>query len=239
MGRVILVKSPTYAGDATDPYWTSTVLLIEFEGADNATSTSDTSFAGPQNVAMLNGASLQDSPTPPYGTTSAQFDGSNDYVRVLDSASFTLGTSHFTIEAWIYLNNLTAGDRTIMGQWGGVSNLGYTFAHNAANLYFNTSTTGSNMHFDLGYNGGISATTWHHVAVTYDGTKQRMHIDGVMVNSVTVSRNISNSSQALGVGGNSSGGQLLNGYIKGLRFTVGAARYGDSTFTPPEGYPTA
>ena len=44
--------------------------------------------------------------TPTFSGKSVQFDGTNDYLSLADSANLRIGTSAFCIEAWIYLNTL-------------------------------------------------------------------------------------------------------------------------------------
>ena len=84
----------------------------------------------------------------------------------------------------------------------------------------------------------ISAGTWYHVAVDFDGTKYRLYVDGTMVASTTSTLSIANSPAALSVGYYDNSGsqswQVQSAYVDEVRVTSGVARYAsDSGFTPP------
>lgn len=164
-----------------------------------------------------------------FGTGSAYFDGSGDYLTIQADASLALGSGDFTIESWVYPLDSTFnyylfgsgvdGYGTAGWYWLSISNTGFNF-----NGYSVTPLTGS---------ATISGNAWHHIAVSrYNGTL-RIFVDGVSVGSVA-------HSSSLGIGthftigaGNSSGGfsPHWKGYIDDFRITKGVARY-TANFTP-------
>lgn len=237
---------PAVAGIETDdPHWSNVVLLLDFEGSDGATSTTDESPTTPHTVTFVNNAQIDTGVTPPYGTSSCLFDGTNDQLTIPDNDDWNFGAGHYTVEAWVRPASF-AKTGIIVGQWNSVNStiswvLGVLTTKNA---FFYTSTTGaaSSVNFDLESTGApLVANTWHHIAACYDGTKMRLFVDGVMVDDLTVSRTLPNGTFVLSIGLNSTDTENdFNGHIKGIRITKGVCRYdSDSSFTPPLGYPRA
>lgn len=97
-----------------------------------------------------------------------QLDGVNDHVVVEASSSLQFGTSDFSIEGWIKLDQL--GKYQALVDTRGATNLhGYMLGVNTSNLlqfYLSDGADGT----DVGLAGGTSlaADTWYHVAVTVD-----------------------------------------------------------------------
>lgn len=100
----------------------------------------------------------------------------NNYLQLAQPAAL-LGTSPRTVSAWI--NRSVEGNNTIFGS-GPTSN---TFE-----LYFRTVSSVPTLRFGnttevLG--PSLSLNTWHHVALTYDGTSREAYVNGVSINSST------------------------------------------------------
>lgn len=233
---------PAAAGVANnDPAWSSVVLLLDFEGTDGATSTTDESPTTPHTVTFVGNAQIDTGVSPPYGTSSALFDGTNDQITIPDDADWAFGTGQYTVEAWVRPSSL-ASTGIVIGQWNGISGsiswvLGVSSTTEA---FFFTSNTGSaaDVNFDL-QGGALSTNTWYHLAASYSGTKMRLFVDGVMVDSKIVTKSVPNGTFVLSIGLNSADGlNDFNGHIKGIRITKGSDRYNsDSSFTRPLGYP--
>ena len=187
-----------------------------------------------------------DTTTKKFGTGSLEFDGTGDYLTVLNNPAFSFGTGDFTIECWVYIaansspdggGNRTAGLFSAYAASGVVSR-GYTFE-----IEGNASTTGTGLSFYNNNSGTqisliatttISQGTWHHVAVCRSGTTTRLFLNGSSVASGTLSNQNVNSDYSITIGrlGYASYLQEFNGYIDDLRVTKGVARY-TSNFTPP------
>ncbi|KKL70302.1 hypothetical protein LCGC14_2106310, partial [marine sediment metagenome] len=178
-----------------------------------------------------------------FGTTSALFDGTNDYLSLLDSADWNFGTGQFTVEFWVRYNAFTGSGRPWMvGQMGqtdstqvwGVAGAATTVA-NTFIFYFHdgalATLTGTRAAGDFVFN------TQYHIAVDRDASNIiRIYFDGVISGSVTDSANIRNLVRPLHIGqreGASSGTENLDGWIDEVRITKGVARYAGA-FTPPD-----
>ena len=170
-----------------------------------------------------------------FTTGAVEFDGTADYLTVSDSVDMEFESEPFTIEAWIYLDTIDS-DQTIVGKWG------TGFATNKEFLFKVTDVNGlridlSNGSSTPGYVGGtglVSASTWHHMAVTRDESNVvRGFIDGAQVLSVTYANDLPSSSTDVKIGANQYfGTEYFDGKISNLRLIKGTAAY-TSEFTPP------
>ena len=166
--------------------------------------------------------SLLPIPTP---VASLNFDGTNDYVEA--NNQFVVGTSDFTLEAWVYPTS-TSGSQMIIAQ--DVSGDGFnqfrlllnSGGNSALSFFFgNASATG------VGFSSAsnVPVNTWTHVAVVRSGVNHYMYLNGVLTNSVTFTSVINNLSGTttnkplrIGARGNSSGPtDLFKGAIDEVR----------------------
>ncbi|MDP6925246.1 MAG: hypothetical protein R2568_10385 [Candidatus Scalindua sp.] len=74
----------------------NTVLLLHMDGANNSTSFTDSSD-NTHSVTAYGNAKMSTSPKK-FGTASASFDGSGDYLAVPDSADLNFGSGNFTLD---------------------------------------------------------------------------------------------------------------------------------------------
>ena len=202
---------------------TNTSLLLNFTNAGifDASMNSDMETVG--NAQVSTGQAK-------FGTTSAYFDGSGDYLNTAASSSLGL-TGDWTVEGWLYQTS-TAGTQifldtrgsgatgfgiycSLTGYAGGPGALGY--ATNSA-LVATSSTA-------------IPLNTWTHLAVTRSGNTVTGYINGVSAFTYTESRTLS-STMSYFIGADYTGGANIYGYIDDLRITKGYARY-TANFTPP------
>jgi len=86
----------------------------------------------------------------------------------------------------------------------------------------------------------LVADTWYHIAYVYDGSEERLYLDGNEIASRATSGNIANSSGSiaavgcLGHGHNGSLGNSFIGCIDTLRIST-VARYSGTSFQAPTG----
>jgi hypothetical protein len=171
---------------------------------------------------------------------SAYFDGTGDYLTVADNAAFTVGSGNFTAEAWVY-PTASPNQPIIMGHWDGVgggTGLSWVLIlsnDSARNLRFAMSTNGSGVVQDQVSSTPLPLNAWSHVALVRNGDVFTLYLNGVAATngSYTISAGavLFDATNALSVGGSSSGGQPYQGYISNARFVVGTAVY-TSAFTP-------
>jgi len=130
---------------------------------------------------------------------SAEFDGSSDYIQTNDPFSYT----NHTIAAWVYFtandsnffDNRDANDDGIRFELNGSTNLSYSV--NSSDVIENS--------FPL--------NEWGFVTGTYDGTTQKLYIDGSQVQSATTSQTISTTTNAKIGRGSYSAIALMDGNL--------------------------
>lgn len=148
-----------------------------------------------------------------YGNA-LSFNGTSDWVTVNDSASLDL-TNSMTLEAWVY-------PTTTMSSWRSVllkeQSVGLAYAL-YANSDSNQPVASLNIGSDQNLSGGsaLAANTWVHLAATYDGGTQRLYVNGSQIASKTQTGNITVSSGALRIGGNSVWSEFFKGRIDEIR----------------------
>ena len=157
------------------------------------------------------------------GTKAFDFTGSN-YVTISDDPSLNFDKDDpFSISYWIKTDGSGAGwivSKNDAG-WHGINNY---FRYNKVSLYLYDS---NNIYAEKVLNTRIDDGTWHHVAITYDGsgtaTGINYYVDGTLDTNTTIFKNGASltgsllESELLTIGGSSQGTQLTNAAIDDLR----------------------
>jgi len=149
----------------------------------------------------------------------------------IDLDGATIGTSNFTIEAWVfwfggYYHQITGSES---------NNFNFYINNDDGDLVFYNGASS----FDLSASN-VKPNEWTHIALVREGTstnQTKVYINGTNTQSITVSTNFSFSRLATGT--NYFGGSVNygNGYQSNLRFTLDAVY--TSAFTPPNNELTA
>jgi uncharacterized protein (TIGR02145 family) len=136
-----------------------------------------------------------------------QFDGSNDYVNLGSGFAVQLGQG-LSVSVWLKpdasANILTIVSNTQTG--------GYRFALASDNELVFGDRDGAPQVTTSG--AGITDGSWHHVAVSYDGTTAVFMVDGRFAGSSALS--LSRSSGASYAGSDGSGGNYFDGAMDDL-----------------------
>jgi hypothetical protein len=146
-----------------------------------------------------------------------RFDGVDDWVTVADAAALDL-SSAMTLEAWV--NPATAGGWRTVVLKEGAGNMAYELYANNPDVarpaaYF--TTPGGAIRGITG-TSAMSANTWSHLAVTYDGANMRLYVNGALVRTVARTGAILATSGPLHIGGNEVwGGEWFAGLIDEVR----------------------
>lgn len=133
------------------------------------------------------------------------FDGVDDYVETYYNANL----SPFSIEAWVMSPAAPAGTaRTSILQKTNVIEFTWnhpTAASRGAVAMRNTGGTWQNFTF-----GPLAASTWYHLAVTFDGTTVRTYKNGVLITSAAFSGTLTTNTNPfqLGIGSAYFSGQV-------------------------------
>jgi PKD repeat protein len=144
------------------------------------------------------------------------FDGRNNWVTIPDSASLDL-TSSMTLEAWVYPTTTLTGWETVIAKETPGNVVDYLFASSDRHTPVVGGLFGSSSR-DLYGGARLATNVWTHLAGTYNGTTQRLYVNGVQVASQSQTGQMQVSSGALRIGGNSIGSkEFFKGRIDEVR----------------------
>jgi hypothetical protein len=204
----------------------NTQLLCNFTNAGIFDNT------GKNNLETVGDAQI-DTTTKKYGTGSMEFDGTGDWLRMESTPPLYLSTGPFTIEAWIYPNNNTAGQ--ILGRQSAATARGIALVYGETSQKFTFSAGDTNnaaWEVQITSTNTFSSSQWHHVAITRNASNVfTLWVNGVSEGTATNSVVIADDSSPFYIG-SIIGAASFNGFIDDLRITKGVARY-TAAFTPP------
>ncbi len=177
-------------------------------------------------------------------TGSVEFDGTGDYLS-LASNDFAFGTGDFTVEFFFYSNNVR-GTGGAPGQQLGLlqtsdtsGGLKTTYTSGIIIIQgVNKSGTGVNGTLSaniIGTNVGsstavITTGSWNHLSLTRSSGTVRLFLNGILIDSETITGSIDGNN--LAVGGYYDTSYLFNGFLSNFRIIKGTALY-TSNFIPP------
>lgn len=204
-----------------DPYYEYDVLLLPFNGPNNSTVFGDYSLK--RNIVTAVGNAKISTTQSKFGGSSAYFDGSSSYIQT--SAPINFGTQDFTIEMWVYIQNIAESFELCSCGVAGVSGLFLYYIPSSFSLGLGCATTTV-----LVYNGNI-INDWHNVCITRNNNIFYMFVDGNLVGSTALIIDAGNF--VLNIATNRALNKFSTGYINDFRVTNSIARY-TSNFTPPD-----
>ena len=216
----------------------NTGLMLHCDGSNGGTTFTDSSDS-PHTVSV-HGATHTDTAVKKFGTASAQFDGTEDFLRVADSNDWDFvgpSTSAFTVDFWVQLTD-HSGYVELLSQGSNPST-----ANPDENLWTIIHSHGSGLKFACyisnsvllitGFGGEITDNDWHHVAVVRSGSTYTVYKDGTSVTSVTDAdtATLDGALQINGRAQNDGSARFeFNGYMDEIRIST-AARFTEN-FTP-------
>jgi PKD repeat protein len=168
--------SHTYTGAGTYPVSLTTTYAGSLSLAQTGAITTDAT-----NLAVTNG-------------------GVAAYVSVPTSSGFDV-TSAISLEAWVKYSGTTTTVRTIVARGNGTND--WYLKRTASNtLRFGTSTSGGVVNVDspLAYADGA----WHMVDGVYNGSTEKLYVDGALVASATQTGTVTNTADTVGLGATGS-----------------------------------
>jgi len=198
---IALVAAPAALADPSG--------LVAAYGFEEASGTTATDSSGSANTGTLAGPARSASGR--FGAA-LSFDGVNDLVNVADLASLDL-TVGMTLEAWVRPGG--GGWRTALlkERPGGLAYALYSSSDTNRPMAEIAASSGG----ETRGTAGLPASTWSHLASTYDGATLRLYVNGTQVSSRAVSGAIALSSGELRIGGNTIWGEYFNGLIDEVR----------------------
>ena len=204
---------------AVDSY---TKLLMHMEGTDQVF---DDSSVSAKSTSAVGGDATQTAAQKHFGSKSAYFDGSGDYIQYADDADWTFGTGNFTVDFWVRFNS-TTGTVYALVTHGDVSTStnGWWIARHSGGFMWCGLGTGV---YDIAAGSdGWSADTWHHIALVRNGANLTLYGDGAVLGTSTPGAYDVAAANVLRIGSAAAGPNFdFAGYIDELRISKGIARW--------------
>ncbi|HHA2858137.1 hypothetical protein B9Y88_03045 [Stenotrophomonas maltophilia] len=228
------------AAPVNDPLWASVRSLVHFDGADGATSITDQ-----KGVAWTrDGAAVLATAQKKFGTASLRLvntTGDDGFRAAADLISPSGQLKQLiTIEGWMRVDTLAGyqyNRNPLIGQGASSGSTDQSFGIDDGKVTFYRAAGLSGGNRVVQGTTVIAVDTWHHVAMTYDGSVIRVFLDGVLEASATDNTaGWQNTGSQVRIGRTVVAGyeqyrQATRGYIDELRITR-ACRY-TSSFAPP------
>ncbi|MEH3113864.1 family 43 glycosylhydrolase [Pedobacter terrae] len=172
-----------------------------------------------QNKGKLGGYFMASGATKPIasmisGKRALLFTGQERLSSTALAPKSLLGNSSFSVSMWV-LNPEIDKEETIVS-WTGRGGVDLS---NAAIGYGNSKTAGAVSHLgwaDLGYKHVPKANEWHLISIVFDGTTERIYVDGVLERTERRMLFINNLKHFL-IGGNEDGSAGFSGALASLK----------------------
>lgn len=193
------------SGLAVTPFLHGLVGYWSFNGASGGLNSAAADLSGwGNNGTLLDATSTGTGPT--YTTSGClsggclSFDGTDDFVRILNSASINPNASNFAVNVWFYANSVGSG-----------------ILYNKENMYEAEVVTGYAWQPDWAWFGGGNlnsiANQWIMMTVVYDHANQYLYRNGVLAYSRPQTGNMGTDTNNLTFGSRQNG---TSDFFKGL-----------------------
>ncbi len=148
------------------------------------------------------------------GIKSLYFDGSS-FLRLNKRAPATLDwNSPYTVSVWV--NNPEVDEGECLVNWNSRRNM---LMGSYSALMYGSGPYGAVAHgdgyVDLSYEDVPEAGAWHHIVLTFDGMKEEIYVDGVLVKEFPISLFVENGPILIGASGQRN--ENFSGYIANAR----------------------
>lgn len=218
-----------------DPFWANVVFLQNFQGTNGSMPATDQSQYA--HALTWNGDAVISTAQSPFaGGSSADLDGSGDFLSVPDNDSWDMGSGNFTIEMFFRVRSygklqFGAYRQQLMGNYGGAT-AGWGFSLSGTVSSYTQILAGTGDTSIVAASHNTTLNTWHHIAWTKSGSSHTLWMNGASIGTGTQLA-MFNSSAALLIGRNSVATAWdFDGNVGPIRITKGIARY-TTNFTPP------
>ena len=189
-------------------------------------------FAVPRNrsaktVSFVDGAQISTAQQK-FGTSSLDCTSSStDAINIDANANFGFGTGDFTIDFWVYQTS-TSNNKTFLDMRKANDSDVALSLQEKSGAVIDVEISGSAV---ITGAQALTVNTWHHVALSREGSTLRLFVDGIADGSVSNSTDLGlDAPFRLGDKHNNTGGFSL--FFDEVRVQKGVAKY-TAAFTPP------
>ena len=220
---------------ASDTYFKYTTLLLNSE----TTAQPFLADASVNNFQLTAYGDTKPNNFNPYtpGYYSVQFNGTSDYLTIPHSPTLVFGSSGYSVECWVYMTSLTAGQ--YIWNKNGVSgskypSIGLQWDGTKFRLVYGNSTGLSTVEY-VNFNTIPNIlNNWVHIAIQINGSTIQSWVNGAYQPDTYTLQNLPvDNGQPFYIGGQSGATSnatgLFSGYISNLRVIMGGFYYDGST----------
>ena len=221
-----------------DPYASNCVLAMPLVGFSTDVSASIACTSTTKSITSNGNPGAGHTEYNFYGG-SFEFDGTDDCLTSSDCGS---GATQYTMECWLNTDGFSQSQRPInMSQDLNGNRYLYAEITTAKKLQIREESTGSAVSADAVFR----ANKWHHLAVSYDGSRLRGFVDGVLVVQTAAGSTVAsgnNMKMRVGADESNPSSNEFDGHIQDVRVYFGACKYtatniGDQAFIPASAKP--
>lgn len=219
-------QAASFAGNSSDSFYTSTSLLLHFNGTLGSSTITDNS-AAPLTPVGNTGVTLSTTQIK-FGATSGFFPGN---ARILyNNSALALGAGEFTVEAWIFPTGYnTLGGIIAQAIDNGTSLIGYGVSIGVNSSGVVAVISAHNTSAWASPSVPISLNQWTHVAVARNSANLvTLYVNGIGYGSSATGVTLAEPKMLIGqwhVDNPDRPGYHFIGYIDDVRITKGACRY--------------
>jgi hypothetical protein len=167
--------------DTGDAEWDNCVLALQYWTGDAI----GTDKSPQNNTVTGNGTAALSTLVTKFAPQSVLLDGNSDYLSFSDADTVweSRVEAPFTYHGWFYTTDITSANRILHGSSsGGTTSTSLEITASTGAVRFqNTGGTA----VDISSTNVVSTSTWHHIAVVYDGATVYLFLDGALENSAT------------------------------------------------------
>ena len=195
----------------------NTGLMLHMDGANDGTTFTDSSDSA--HTITVGGDTHTDTAVKKFGTASAQFDGTGDYLSVPDSSDFNMfaNTSDSrTLDFWVNHTSVSSGKVYFMAREDG-SNYWYLNHESGTNIKI-YGKIGNNVFINTSATAFSNTGAWHHIALVKVADKVGVYVDGTQILYTTFSTT-RDFAAVLNIGSQDGSSDFYNGYMDEVRWS--------------------
>jgi hypothetical protein len=222
-GASIPATLSTFAQGAVD--FADVALLVDFDGAQDATTATDASSAGRTLTFAGSPTGIIDQAQKVFGTASYRQNANGQYISVPSASVFSFGTGAFSVDMWVRIESGITDTRSLVGVFEGTGTRSWRIQAKQDQVLFASSPDGTNISTGVTVPASLAEGSFHHVAVSRSAAgRLRIHLDGQLIAARYYPLAIHASSAALLLGNVSTSLTTSNfrGWLDELRIVSGA-----------------
>ena len=198
---------------------TATKLLLNFDGTDGATTTTDASPSA--HTVSFEGNAQLDTAAKQFGTSSLLLDGTNEAVNIAADNGFDFSDDNYTLECFVRpATGAFSGNSTILSRTKDADNFYRLALHADSNLSFSYMKGGT---FSNVTGGNANGGVFYHVAVSYNHADSNLalYVNNVRVDTTAffVTNHTEMDEAPLQIGNANVLAQDFSGHIDALRMS--------------------